>query len=140
MADPPPLRDCRILVVEDEYFLADDLTRALTAAGADILGPVNEAGQALLIAREARIDGGVLDINVRGTLVYAVAEELIRRDIPFVFATGYDQAVIPSQFGDVPRWEKPFDPGALVRALPDLIRSRSGGHRAGGAARAPAGS
>lgn len=117
------LGGCRILLVEDEYFLADDLTRALSAAGAEILGPINDAGEALQVVCEARIDGAVLDINVRGTMIYAVAEELRRRAAPFVFATGYDKGAIPAQFADVPRWEKPFDPQALVRMLPDVIWS-----------------
>lgn len=116
-----PLAGRNILVVEDEYFLADDLTRALTAAGAEIIGPINDAEEALQIARKTRVDGGILDINVRGTLIYAVAEELKRRAIPFVFATGYDEAAIPDQFADVPRWEKPFDPATLVHTLPQVI-------------------
>jgi hypothetical protein len=34
-----PLMGRRILVVEDEYFLADDIRRALQSLGAEIAGP-----------------------------------------------------------------------------------------------------
>ena len=40
-----------------------------------------------------------------------------------VFATGCDERVVPPAYKDVPRWEKPFDPNALARALPGLERS-----------------
>jgi hypothetical protein len=39
--------DPAILVVEDEYFLADDIARALTGAGASVLGPVPTAEEAV---------------------------------------------------------------------------------------------
>ncbi|MBV9461770.1 MAG: response regulator, partial [Bradyrhizobium sp.] len=36
---PGPLSGRRVLVIEDEYFLADDIMRALTALGARVIGP-----------------------------------------------------------------------------------------------------
>ena len=36
-----PLVGRRVLVIEDEYFLADDIARALTSLGAEIIGPVD---------------------------------------------------------------------------------------------------
>ncbi|WP_372425999.1 response regulator [Salinarimonas chemoclinalis] len=107
----------RILVVEDEYFIADDLAQALAAEGAEVIGPVGDPREALaLIARE-RIDRAVLDINLRGELVFEVASALKARGVPFVFATGYGANVVPSGLGDVPRWEKPFDATSLARFL-----------------------
>ncbi|MGJ3261910.1 MAG: response regulator [Salinarimonas sp.] len=107
----------RILVVEDEYFIADDLAQALAAEGAEVIGPVGDPAEALdLIARE-RIDRAVLDINLRGELVFDVARALQARQVPFVFATGYGGNVVPSGLTDVPRWEKPFDATSLARWL-----------------------
>lgn len=114
----PSLSGRRILVVEDEYFLADDMAEALRALGAAVVGPVSEVEQALrLISEDRDISGAVLDINLHGELIYPMARELRRREIPFVFATGYDKAAIASEYDDVPRWEKPFDPAALAKAL-----------------------
>ncbi|MGP9821897.1 response regulator [Salinarimonas sp. NSM] len=107
----------RVLVVEDEYFIADDLAQALAAEGAEVVGPVGDAREALeLIARE-RIDRAVLDINLRGELVFDVASALKARGVPFVFATGYGGNVVPNGLDDVPRWEKPFDATSLARFL-----------------------
>jgi CheY-like chemotaxis protein len=123
------LSGCCILVVEDEYFLADDLARALEAFGAEIVGPVGEVTDAVAaLDAGTPVHGAVLDINLRGEMVYAVASALQARNIPFVFATGYAGASIPAEFQQVPRWEKPFDPAALASALPALV-SRAGLNR-----------
>ena len=109
----------RVLVVEDEFFLADDLSRGLEANGAEVLGPANTLGRA-----DALLDGGVdlavLDVNVKGQLVFPLADELRRRAVPFVFTTGYGAEMIPPAFGDVERWEKPFPIDGLVSSLAGL--------------------
>ena len=113
----------RVLVVEDEYFIADDIARALGRLGAEVVGPVPDRDEALaLLSSGERIDLAVLDINLHGETVHPVADALQDRGVPFVFATGYDQSVVPDRHQDAPRWEKPFDPTVLVRALPRLIR------------------
>ena len=85
-----------ILVVEDEYFIAAELSRSLEDMGAIVVGPVATSDKAIAIVETAgaRIDGAVLDINLEGMPAYVVAETLARRAIPFVFATGYDAAAI----------------------------------------------
>ncbi|HEX2136550.1 MAG TPA: response regulator [Microvirga sp.] len=114
----------RVLVVEDEYFLADDMAQALKKLGATVVGPVptRDAALALLSCDEA-IDTAVLDINLKGQAVFPVADILIARGVPFVFATGYDQSTVPPAYKDVPRWEKPFDPDQLARVLPWFVRA-----------------
>lgn len=112
----------RILVVEDEYFLADDVRDALTEAGAEVLGPVPSVEEAsALIAREERIDAAVLDVNLRGELVFPVADALRERGVPFAFATGYDRWAIPDRFADALRVEKPLQARCIADALGPLL-------------------
>jgi CheY-like chemotaxis protein len=123
MANPSPLRDRRILVVEDEYFLAMELERDLRAAGARVIGPAPSVGQALaLIASEPDIDVAVLDVNLRGEVVYPAADALIARRIPFLFATGYGDGELDDRFPRVVRCVKPFEFRALERALLWLLQ------------------
>ena len=116
------LRGCKIFVAEDEYYLADDIARALTNLGSEVLGPVPDRDKALaLIERSDRIDAAILDIKLQGESVFDVADALIARGVPLVFATGYDRKTLPLRFQDVRRWEKPFAPERLIPRLVDLL-------------------
>ncbi|WP_292277050.1 response regulator [Mesorhizobium sp.] len=97
-----PLAMLRVLVAEDEYFIAQDITNSLALLGATVVGPVSSGNKALRAIAELDIDAAVLDLNLEGTIDFAVADELTRRNLPFVFATGYDPAVIPSFRQDRP--------------------------------------
>ena len=115
----------RILVVEDEYFLADDIASALREGGAEVIGPIAEGRESLnVIAHSGALDCAVLDINLQGEMVYPVAEALRERGVPFVFSTGYAKGSIAKEYEHVPRWEKPYDAATLVLALPALVGPR----------------
>jgi CheY-like chemotaxis protein len=98
----------RILIVEDEYFIAADLQEALTAAGAEVLGPLpTVAAATAFIDAEGQIDMAVLDVNLQGDAVFPVADMLQQRGVPFAFVTGFDEWAIPERFAQVPHLEKP---------------------------------
>ena len=117
-----------VLVVEDEYYIAKDITDALEKLGARVVGPVGTKEDAMerLQATEV-VDLAVLDINLHGETIYSVADELSRRSIPYVFATGYDATAIPEVYRDRPRWQKPFNPNELAReVLGSVAASKKG--------------
>lgn len=99
----------RILIVEDEYYLADDLRAALSQQGATIVGPASTVARARQLIDDGAPDFAILDINLKGELIFPLADDLRRRGIPFLFTTGYDAAIIPAAYRDVDRWEKPVD-------------------------------
>ncbi len=112
------LRNRRILVVEDEYMLAEDMRAGLEHAGAVVLGPVPSVEEALeLLAGEADLDGAVLDINLNGEKVFPVVDALAARGIPFLFATGYSGSDVPPAYRSVARCEKPVNAGTIARVL-----------------------
>jgi CheY-like chemotaxis protein len=117
----PSLNGRRVLVVEDEYFVADDIARALEKLGAVVVGPLASRDEALaLFASQTPVD---VDINLRGEAIYPLADALRGRGVPFVFTTGYDEASVPEAYRSIPRWEKPFDADKLVEALPELAKN-----------------
>jgi len=117
-----PLSGRRVLVVEDEYFLAEDIARVLTDLGARILGPVGELHEATAIVDgEVAIDAAVVDINLRSGLVFPLLRVLRQRKVPFVFTTGYDRSAIDAEFRDVSLWEKPLNIAAMAQDLAGLI-------------------
>jgi len=120
-----PLSVRRVLVVEDEYFLAEDIVQILKEMGARIIGPVGELEEATnLVNADAAIDAAVVDVNLRNELAFPLARILRARKVPFVFTTGYDCGSIEQEFQDVQLWEKPLDLAAMARDLVDLIDAR----------------
>lgn len=73
-----------------------------------------------------RNDAGpaVLDIGLRGMLAWPVAEVLLARQVPFVFATGYGPEMVPLAYAGAPHWVKPLDTDKLVTALSALLKQR----------------
>jgi DNA-binding NtrC family response regulator len=118
-----PLTGCRVLIIEDEYYIATDLAGALTDYGATVIGPVSELSEAMAQVRREGFDVAMLDINLRGNLAYSVADELLRLRIPFGFATGYSAELIPDRFGDVKSWEKPYALQEIINDLKELCGS-----------------
>jgi len=116
------LKGCRILVVEDEYFLAEDIGRALRELDASIVGPVGDLADGMaVLSNDNAISGAVLDVNVRDEKIFPLARELRARNVPFVFTTGYDSNVLEAEFQRVPRWTKPVDVSAVALGLAQLI-------------------
>ena len=123
MADGP-LNQRRILVVEDEYLLADELASELTDEGAVVLGPVSNVQDALaMIAEEATLDGAILDVNLGGEEVFPVADILIDREVPLILTTGYDPGVLPQRYAHLPWCEKPISVARITVALGRAIRA-----------------
>ena len=119
------LKDCRVLIVEDEYFLADDLKKALEAQGATVVGPIADFEEACDQVKHDGFDVAVLDINLRNQAAYPLADELMRQEIPFIFYTGYDAQIIPQRFANVTIWQKPFDPSDLIEQIGGLCQRGS---------------
>lgn len=109
------VRGRRVLIVEDEYLIAQDLSRYFAKMGAHVLGPVSNveaAGRQVDFAEAA-----VLDIDLNGQKVFPVADELARRKIPFVFFSGRGDIAIPERFRHAGRLSKPVDVDAVFDAL-----------------------
>jgi DNA-binding response OmpR family regulator len=118
---PKVLSGRRILVVEDDFYLADDAGRALRAAGAEIVGPIPRSAAALdAIARDG-IDAAVVDINLGDGPSFDLADALKRHGVPFVFVTGYDEVLIPERHAGAITVQKPADARAVVQALAALL-------------------
>lgn len=111
--DGPSLRNQRVLVVEDEAVVAMELARVLTAAGAQVVGPVGTIEEALYLLDDQPIDRALLDVNLGGHLITPVAKALARRRIPFVYLTGYQEPDVD----DGPILRKPVATSALLGAL-----------------------
>lgn len=98
----------RVLIVEDQYFIADDIRRMLGDAGAIVIGPAANEKDALSKLDSGEPDFALLDINLGDGPIYSIASELRRRGTPFAFVTGYSLFNIPEEFRAAPYIQKPF--------------------------------
>ncbi|WP_407150622.1 response regulator [Bradyrhizobium sp. ORS 86] len=119
----PSLKGCRVLIVEDEYFLGDDLASAIRSLGAHVIGPVPELDEAMSVEHDG-FDIALIDINLRGRSAYPIADELARLGKPFIFTTGYSADTIPPRFWHVRRCEKPYEPDQLKAVVAELCCQR----------------
>lgn len=111
----------RVLVVEDNYLIAAELADHLAAANAIVVGPCATLADAEKLA--VRSDLAVLDVDLKGEMVFPLADRLRDLDVPYVFFTGYDRGLLPARFAKVGCITKPLSPLVAVQHLE--IRARS---------------
>jgi DNA-binding response OmpR family regulator len=110
-----------ILLVEDEFLLAMQLEELLQSHGGIVRGPCRSLDEAMKAAAQEHFDVAILDINLSGTMVYPLADDLLARRIPFLFLTGYSLANLPERFRGVTALGKPCNPDLLIAALRDQL-------------------
>jgi DNA-binding response OmpR family regulator len=116
------LEGVKVLVVEDEFLVAALIEEMLKSAGCLVSGPIPRLAEALDYANHEDCDVAVLDINLAGERSYPVADMLSRRNVPFIFVTGYANAALPGEYAERPRVCKPFRMADLLNALTALVR------------------
>jgi DNA-binding response OmpR family regulator len=117
----PVLDGITVLVVEDEFLVASLIEDMLMAAGCVVAGPIPRLSEALDAVDRGTFDAAVLDVNLGGDRVYPVADALSRRNVPFVFVTGYNAGVLPCEYAERPRLCKPFKMADLLEKLSSLV-------------------
>ena len=111
----------KVLVVEDEMMIAMLIEDMLDEFGCKLVGPATNVPRALeLIAKES-IDVAVLDLNLDGKDTYAIADALQRKNVPFIFATGYGSTGLRQEYGNRPVLQKPFQARDLETALTEAL-------------------
>jgi CheY-like chemotaxis protein len=120
------LQGLRVLVVEDEFLVAMDIEVMLRDLGCEVVGPIGDLASALQAAREETLDLALLDANLGGEPVTAVAEALVARAVPIMFCTGYQVENWCNRYPAAPTLMKPFQPADLRAALERALASNGG--------------
>ncbi len=104
----------RILIVEDESLIADDLSDALGGLGYEVVGIESSGQGAIMAARTSSPDIVLMDIVLEGDINGIEAARTIRMElgIPVVFLTAYATESILESIGDIDPFGyliKPFE-------------------------------
>mgnify|MGYP006273003755 CR=1 FL=1 len=114
-----PLAGRCILVLEDEPLVAMLLQDLLLDLGTQVAGPVSSLPEAVALLAQGGIAGALLDVNLRGTMSYPLADALRAEGVPFLFVTGYGPEDLDPAFRDDPLIRKPID----VRRFQEMVTS-----------------
>lgn len=115
----------RCLVLEDEFLIALDIQQILETAGATRVICVSSIADALTQLSHERFTVAIVDMMIDNVPSAAVANELLRQNIPFVFLTGMSpDAVQARSLPAAPLVGKPYQPDRLIAALNQAIQKR----------------
>jgi CheY-like chemotaxis protein len=118
----PGLKGRRILVVEDSPVVGPFTAELLADLGCDVVGPApNMAAARELVESGERIDAAMMDVHIRGDVVFALCDLLEARGVPFVLTSGYADWQMPDKWEDRPRLQKPYTINDVEQALAKLI-------------------
>ena len=110
---------CSVFLVEDEVMIRMMVADMLEELGYSVAAEAGEIGEAVRLAQSTEFDLAILDANLNGQPVSPVADALVARGTPFVFATGYGELAEP--YRDRPTLKKPFQMDGLKQILQSAL-------------------
>ena len=111
----------RVMIVEDEFIIADEIAMIIESAGHAVIGPVASVEDASAMLAAERPDFAIIDANLRGQSSSPLARSLAGMDIPFCICTGYRSDDLKPIFGDVAIIQKPVRDRALLTVLDQAL-------------------
>jgi two-component sensor histidine kinase/CheY-like chemotaxis protein len=116
-----PVASTSILLVEDEPLVAMMIEKIIVSLGFSVAGACATVAQARQAIDSKEFTGAILDVNLGGELVFPVADILSRRQIPFIFTTGYGPERIVPRFTHIPLLPKPVEASMLRKMLAEVL-------------------
>jgi DNA-binding response OmpR family regulator len=114
MAESPTLGATRVLIVEDNFLIAQELRAVMRKAGYAVCGTAPTPAAALKLLRDERPDGVLLDVGLGDSDASSVARALAARGVPFVLVTAYEREQLPLALRGRPCLSKPYSAESLV--------------------------
>ena len=115
--------DLSVMLLEDEFLIALDAKDILDTLGVKHVQVVNTLAKATVVAQSGNVDVAILDLNINGEMSFGVAEILLERRVPIVFASGYElRGRIDAEMeGAVVHLRKPYTGETLKVALEEAL-------------------
>lgn len=114
----------RVLLVEDNFFIASDTADLLMNAGAEVIGPSANAEEARAMLAASHPTLAVLDLNLgEGCPRFDLARLVSGRGIPLLILSGYDREVAPSELAGAEWLQKPAQARQILEAARRLCKT-----------------
>ena len=110
-----------VFVVEDETLIRMMVAEIVEDLGHRVIAQAGTIREAEPLARDARFDLAILDINVGGASIHPIALIVEERGLQLLFASGYRSSGLPAPFNERPIHRKPFAVEELGRAIDALL-------------------
>ena len=119
---PQPQERPKILVVEDEFIIALDLSETVKDLGYELEGPYEGNKQAIEALDGELPDCAILDVFTADGEVYPLADRLSEAGVPIVFHSGHvTPAEVMARYPDAQACAKPCPPDRLIDALQEAV-------------------
>ena len=117
-------QSARILIVEDEPLVAEDLRTVLVDAGFEIAGVAARVATVLSLIETVACDAAIVDANLAGASASPVAAVLSARGLPFIVLSGYTREQLQSEFSGGFFIEKPYRLTEVIDSLSTILPKR----------------
>jgi hypothetical protein len=112
------LRGRRLLFVQEKRFVDQGVSRELSTAGVEVVGPANDLQEAVaLMDQGGRISGAIIDLEFNGDQAIGIARALLARGIPFVFTTDRNGLALARRYPGFVLCRKPIFLDEIATAL-----------------------
>ena len=115
----PGLRGRSILVVEDEFLIAMDITQAFESAGANVT-TTSTIRHALILVEHDGLSAAIMDHALRDGDSIQLCTRLKARGIPYVSYSGFDP--VKGADKDAPFISKPASMDMLLSAVEEMLK------------------
>jgi CheY-like chemotaxis protein len=111
-----------VFLVEDELLIRMMVADMLKDLGHHVVAEAGDISQAVELAQSTAFDLAILDINLHGKASYPVADIIKARQIPFIFASGYEAMMAPGDYLSRMALQKPYSLDKLKSAIDRAMR------------------
>ncbi|KQC10497.1 MAG: hypothetical protein APR54_03110 [Candidatus Cloacimonas sp. SDB] len=120
------IKDSKILIVEDESIIAEDIRSFLIDKGYSVSGVTNSGLKALEMHKNTNFDLVIMDIILDDDMNGIETANQLQKfcTVPVIFVTAVQDKAIVEDFSKTPNFEyilKPFNDSDLISAVDDLL-------------------
>jgi len=112
----------QILILEEHPEIAALIAGMIEALGGRVVGPTGQPAEALRLLVEQDVEAAILDVKIEGEPTTPIAEELIRRGIPWAFTSANRQNRLRQRYPEAHIVRKPFSADQLRDELVSLLK------------------